>query len=245
MEYFMKKVSHAQVDENKTSREDIKIRIIQSAINILKESGRDALTTRGVAEAAEIQAPTIYRLFGDKQGLIDAVTEYGYVMGFEKKKMFKPSSNPIDDLRQVWNLKISFGLENPELYTLMFGDPRAKVSKAVEKSRQQPNELVHRIAVTGQLKVSEKRAVELIHSVNSGVILTLLSTPEDKRDIKLAKDACEAVIKAITNDSQPLNKTEIKSTAITLKAMLPNVKSLTDGERHLLTELLERISIQG
>ena len=107
----------------------------------MKDRGRDGLTTRGVADAAKIQAPTIYRIFGDKQGLIDAVTEYGYVMGFEKKKLFKPSPNPIDDLRQVWDLKISFGMENPELYSLMFGDPRASVSPAVEKSRQHPYEL--------------------------------------------------------------------------------------------------------
>ena len=107
------------------------------------------------------------------------------------------------------------------------------------------NKFVHRIAVAGQLKVSEKHAAELVYSVNSGVTLALLSTPEDKRDLSLAKDACEAVIAAITTDSQTSNKPGAKSTAITLQAMLPNIKSLTDGERHLLAELLEKISISG
>lgn len=243
---YMKKVNCAQVEKIETSREDARIRIIKAAIKLLKERGRDALTTRGVAEAAKIQAPTIYRLFGDKQGLLDAVAEYGYVTSFNKKKKLKLGPDPIDDLRCLWDLKIAFGMENPELYTLMVGDPGACfVSPAAEKSRQQAYGFINRIAVTGRLKVSEKRAAELIHSVNTGIVFALLAMPEDKRDMSLARDACEAVIAMITTDSQISNKHGVKSVAIALQAILPNVKSLTDGERHLLTELLERISIRG
>ena len=242
----MKEVSPEQVKEIKTSRENTRIRIIKAAIKLLKKGGRDALTTRGVAEAAKIQAPTIYRLFGDKQGLLDAVAEYGYATAFNKKKNLKPGHDPIDDLRHLWDLKIAFGLENPELYTLIVGDPGTGfVSPAAEKSRQQAYGFINRIAVTGRLKVSEKRAAGLIHSVNTGIIFALLAMPEDKRDMSLARDACEAVIAMITTDSQPLNEPSVESIAIALQAMLPNVKSLTDGERHLLTELLERISIRG
>ena len=34
------------------------------------------MTTRGVAEAAGVQAPAIYRFFGDKDGLLEAVAEH-------------------------------------------------------------------------------------------------------------------------------------------------------------------------
>ncbi|WP_328341958.1 helix-turn-helix domain-containing protein [Micromonospora sp. NBC_00421] len=37
--------------------------------------GARAVTTRGVAERARVRAPTIYRLFGDKDGLVEAVAE--------------------------------------------------------------------------------------------------------------------------------------------------------------------------
>ncbi|WP_338419811.1 TetR family transcriptional regulator [Streptomyces klenkii] len=33
------------------------------------------MTTRAVAAAAGVQAPAIYRLFGDKDGLLEAVAE--------------------------------------------------------------------------------------------------------------------------------------------------------------------------
>ncbi len=53
-------------------------KIVSAAIRLLNHGGRDAVTTRAVAEAAGVQAPTIYRLFGDKGRLLDAVAEYGF-----------------------------------------------------------------------------------------------------------------------------------------------------------------------
>ena len=53
-------------------------RILAEAVDLLARGGREALTTRAVAAAAGVQAPTISRLFGDKQGLVDAVAEHGF-----------------------------------------------------------------------------------------------------------------------------------------------------------------------
>lgn len=69
--------------------------------------------------------------------------------------------------------------------------------------------------------------------------------PEEQRDLRLAQDACEAVIAAITNDPPTSNKPGAAAAAITLKAALPEVKSLTDGERFFLAELLDRIATRG
>ena len=59
-------------------REVSRQRIIEAAADLLAHEGREALTTRAVAAAAGVQPPTIYRLFGDKDGLLDAVIEHGY-----------------------------------------------------------------------------------------------------------------------------------------------------------------------
>ena len=48
-------------------------RIVDVAARLLQTDGPAAVTTRAVAEGAGVQAPTIYRLFGDKEGLLDAV----------------------------------------------------------------------------------------------------------------------------------------------------------------------------
>src|SRR3954451_12093730 len=99
-------------------------RIVQGAAALLAEGGRDAVTTRAVASAAGVQAPTIYRLFGDKSGLLDAVAEHGFAAYLGEKGVPEPDADPVDDLRTGWDMHVGFGLANPALYALMYGDPR-------------------------------------------------------------------------------------------------------------------------
>jgi AcrR family transcriptional regulator len=46
-----------------------------SARGLLRDKGATAVTTRAAAQAAGLQAPTIYRFFEDKDALLDAVAE--------------------------------------------------------------------------------------------------------------------------------------------------------------------------
>jgi len=48
-------------------------RIVRAASELLVRGGRKAVTTRAFSAAAGVQAPTIYRQFGDMRGLLDAV----------------------------------------------------------------------------------------------------------------------------------------------------------------------------
>ncbi len=120
----MKKIKQDSQEDVHASREDVRTRSIEVALQLLKEGGRDALTTRAVADAAGIQAPTLYRLFGDKRGLLDAVVEYSYVSAFKTKKAQKYGPDPLGNLRKAWEHHTIYGLENPILYALMVGDPR-------------------------------------------------------------------------------------------------------------------------
>lgn len=227
-------------------KDDVRDRIIKSALNILNEGGREALTTRSVSEAADVQAPTIYRHFGDMRGLLDAIAEYGIVAAFKKKKEYKLGPDPVEDLRKLWEQHTNFGLENPAMYSLIFGEPRpGHISPAAEQAKRLMSELIERIAREGRLTVTEKRAAELVQAASSGSTLHLLNLPKEHRDLDLARNTCEAVIAAIVSDTPKKKMKSTESYAIALKASLPNVKSLTSGEKHLLKELLERISTHG
>jgi AcrR family transcriptional regulator len=242
----MKKIKQDAQEDVHASREDVRTRSIEVALQLLKEGGRDALTTRAVADAAGIQAPTLYRLFGDKRGLLDAVVEYSYVSVFKTKKAQKYDPDPLENLRKAWEHNTKYGLENPILYALLVGDPRPGFPSPVTQIVQQRlGETIHQIALAGRLRVTEKQAVELVYAASTGAVLALLAMPEEQRDLRLAQDACEAVIAAITNASPTSNKPGAEAAAITLKAALPEVKSLTDGERLFLTELLDRIATRG
>src|SRR5690606_24577218 len=97
-------------------------RIVEAAVELLIEGGREAVSTRAVSAAAGVQAPTIYRLFGDKQGLLDAVGDHGIAEYLHSKTTREREPDPVDDLRRGWDLHVDFGLEHPALYALVFGE---------------------------------------------------------------------------------------------------------------------------
>jgi hypothetical protein len=99
---------------------------------------------------------------------------------------------------------------------------------------------VHRVAATGRLRVPERRAVELIHAAGTGTVLTLLSTPPEHRDLDLADAMYEAVMRSILTDMPTLPEGGATAAAVAFRAVAPELTVLTDAERALLSEWLDR-----
>jgi AcrR family transcriptional regulator len=226
-----------------SDRSDARARIVAAAADLLASGGRDALTTRAAAAAAGVQAPTIYRLFGDKNGLLDAVAEHGFAAYLTEKQVREPGLDPVEDLRAGWDLRIGFGLAHPALYSLMYGDPRPGVRPPAAAAAQRIlREHIRRVAAAGRLRVSEDKAADLVHAAGCGTVLTLLAMPPDRRDPDLSQAAREAVIVAITTGSPALESPGPAAAAIALRATLPDAAALTGGERRLLEEWLDRLA---
>ena len=227
-----------------SAREAARERVVRAAAALVARGGREALTTRSIAAAAGVQAPTLYRLFGDKDGLIDALVLHGYELYLQEKAVRQPSPDPVDDLRSGWDLHIAFGLANPGLYVLMYGDPRpGRVRPAIAAAREMLAEHVARIAADGRLRVPEQQAAELIHAAGSGTVLSLLATAEDRRDLRTSALAREAVIAAVTTDTVDFPAPEPAAAAIALRARLSRTMALSKPERELLDEWLTRIAV--
>ncbi|WP_210326014.1 TetR/AcrR family transcriptional regulator [Oricola nitratireducens] len=222
---------------------DVRGRIVSAAAELIASGGRDAVTTRAVAATAGVQAPTIYRLFGDKGGLLDAVAEQGFADYLREKKVRKPDSDPIGNLRTGWDLHVGFGLANPAIFSIMFGDPRPGVGPpAAEAGYDLLRQHVRRVAAAGRLRVNEERAVNLMRAAGTGTVLALLTMPEGRRDMGLSEAAREAVIAAITSDVSAVDNPGPAGAAIALRAVLPEATGLTDGERRLMAEWLDRLA---
>jgi len=101
---------------------------------------------------------------------------------------------------------------------------------------------IRNIALTGRLRISEQRAVALLHSMCVGTVLTLLREPEKRRDLGLSEAAREAVVAAITGEAISTQAAGPSGAAAELRASLDRTSVLTGGERHLLEELLDRIA---
>ena len=87
-----------------TGTEAHRDRILKAALTLLTKQGRDAVTTRNVAEAAKVQPPVLYRIFGDKTGVLDAVAAYGFTAYLAKKHPPEPNADPVQALRAGWDL---------------------------------------------------------------------------------------------------------------------------------------------
>jgi AcrR family transcriptional regulator len=228
-----------------SSRAGTRSRIVDVAARLLREEGPAAVTTRGVAEGAGVQAPVIYRLFGDKDGLLEAVAEYvmtAYVSA--KAEDVKAASaadvDPLDDLRAGWEMQIDFGVANPALFRLLSDPDRVIHSPAAQSGRHVLESRVHRVAVTGRLRVSERRAVDLIQAAGIGVIQTLLSTPPDQRDPGLAESIFQAVTRQILTDAPERPEGGPIATTVAFRAIAPRLDMLSEAERLLLAEWLDR-----
>jgi AcrR family transcriptional regulator len=219
-------------------------RIIEAAAGLLADGGPGAVSTRAVSAAAGVQPPVIYRLFGDKQGLLDAVAAHGFAAYLASKSGLEPTDDPVEDLRTGWDLHVGLGLASPALYTLMYGQPRpgAPPPPAALAAFEVLAKHIRRIAEVGRLRIPEDRAAALVHAAGCGTTLTLIATPADRRDPDLSPAAREAVIAAITTDSPVTTSPGPAAAAVTLRAVLPRTDALTDPERALMQAWLDRIA---
>lgn len=81
--------------EQMNEAQDVRARVLEAASKLIAEGGIAALTTRAVAAAASVQAPTLYRLFGEKRGLLNAVAEHGLAAFVTSKSSAKPHADPV------------------------------------------------------------------------------------------------------------------------------------------------------
>lgn len=220
-------------------------RIVEAAARLMLQEGPAAVTTRGVAEAAGVQAPAIYRLFGDKDGLLEAVAEHVMAAHVAMKTEAVAAASatdvdPVEDLRDSWALQVEFGLANPAVFGLLSDPGRVVRSPAALSGRRVLEARVHRIAAAGRLRVPEQRAVDLIQAAGVGSIQTLLATPPDLRDAGLADAMFEAVLAQILVDAPERADQEPLATAVTFRALAPRLDALTAAERRLLVEWVDR-----
>ncbi|WP_033340544.1 TetR/AcrR family transcriptional regulator [Catenuloplanes japonicus] len=229
------------VPQTKSTRD----RIVEAAAALLSQGGRDAVSTRAVSAAAGVQAPAIYRAFGDMHGLLDAAGSYGLASYLAEKSSMTPGDDPVDDLRAGWDLHIGFGLAQPAFYTLIFGDPRPGTEPtAARQAAEILAGLVQRIAKAGRLRVSEERAAQLVHAAGRGVTLSLIAMPPEQRDMSLSIMARESVLATVTGTALPGVTPAtggLQNAAVALRASLPEATVLSPAERTMLDEWLRRI----
>ncbi|WP_419702917.1 TetR/AcrR family transcriptional regulator [Promicromonospora sp. NFX87] len=224
-------------------RDTARARIVDAAAELLRDGGARAVTTRAVAERAGFQAPTIYRHFGDKDGLVQAVAEAAMEKHSAAKAVDADDDlDPAAALRAAWHRHIDFGLANPDLYVMLAAHTHEQLSPATAKGIEMLRRHVARMASAGLLVVSERRAVDMIHATGNGTVLALIAQPAQNRDLGLVDMVFDAVLAAISRHSQ--SDGDLPHGTLTalvhVSAVIDELSPLTTGERGLLAEWIQR-----
>ena len=228
-----------------------KMRLLRAAAELLANSAGAPVSTRQITQLAGVTAPTLYHHFGDKEGLFDAVVSAGFEEYVAGERDFAPSGQPLEDIRRMWDNHVQFGLNQPELYLVMFGNIRPESRPSIVADAEAlMEEMLNKAAAAGQLNVQPREAARSILAANVGVTLMLIAEPAAERNLELSTMTRDAMIFAVSSDQGrdagpgDSGKSSVVVAAIALNAALQASHSdqLSSSELKLFLEWLHRIS---
>jgi AcrR family transcriptional regulator len=143
------------------------------------------IATRAVCEAVGVTQPVLYRLFGDKRGLLDALADAGLQRYAARKAELEVSDDPSADLRRGWDDHLAFAREHAALYRLMFAPRPWASSSARDGVTALLERTLTRCAAAGMLRVDVGVAATMLLAANVGLALDRMDTKgrDDSDDV--------------------------------------------------------------
>jgi len=218
--------------------------MLDAAERLLAASPEHDISTRAVCDAVGVGQPTLYRLFGDKAGLLSALVDYGFDRYIQRKMALTFTENPVDDLRRDWDDHIAFALENSALYRLIFSPMLSNVPAAPRSIFELLVHTLERCAEVGSMLVPPVQAAQAILSANIGVALALLVRPEIYTDPGLSDRVRDAIFAScIAEPAHYAKDSSVPRSAIQLAAQLRSAPAsqLGDEEQRLLLKWLDNL----
>src|SRR5690348_5349959 len=232
----------------------VKQRILEAASELLASSADADISTRAVCEAAGVTAPTLYHHFGDKDGLLAAVVDFGWAAFLESKRATAAvvHAHIADDIRAGWDNHLEFARENPNFYKLIWSPAVSTNSAAFQEAFQMLHNRLELGAARGQLRVSAETGARMVMSATTGAALSAISQPDLFGDPTFTRQLREAVIAAVTvtadrktnkRSARDVDAPTIATAAATLKSNLAvEDTQLTAPERALMEQWLTTLA---
>ena len=109
------------MSKSKTSRTGLRRQILDATRSLLLQDGVKNLSMRKIAGEIGCKAPSIYYHFENKAALIQALVEEGHQMLFATMEgAVSRYEDPLQRLEAYIRAYVSFGLEKPVYYEIMF-----------------------------------------------------------------------------------------------------------------------------
>lgn len=101
--------------------ETIKEKILEQALDLMNRHGFDGFSMRRLGNRLGVSAKTIYNYYQNKDELYLAILTRGFSTLYDRfEKAFSNHPDPVDRLKQMGREYLNFGLEQANIYNLMF-----------------------------------------------------------------------------------------------------------------------------
>jgi AcrR family transcriptional regulator len=180
--------------------------LIDAALILLEEKGRDAFTLREVARRAEVSHAAPYRHFKDKRSLLESLIETGFVTltdAIEEELANLDAPSPARAF-EVWGVKyVELALRKPGLFALMFGErmtppDRPDSSLAADRLLDSLVSLIERSRGSSRTDMDAKRIAQIgwcqVHGVAQLILMGQLEIETDDEALELTVQAVEVVV---------------------------------------------------
>lgn len=108
------------VERKERERGEMRQLILGAAQKLFLENGFEKVSIRNIADEIEYSPATIYLYFKDKNQLLYALHQHGFMKMVEEFQPLQEVTDPFDRLVQMGRAYIQFAVQNPELFDLMF-----------------------------------------------------------------------------------------------------------------------------
>ena len=180
---------------------DTETAILDAAATLLETQGPTGLTTRAVCEAVGIKSPTLYHHFGDKDGMERALIRRGMTEFMRRKQQAPASADPLDQLREGWDVSLEFALKRPALYALFAHHVRAEPALAADAYALMQAR-VQRLVDMGRLRGPVEATARVVWAASQGA-LSLVNLGLSRKDIQSVSNLLfDAVIEKLSRTEQ-------------------------------------------
>ena len=107
-------------ERKELEKQEMRKLILDNAMKLFLEEGFENITIRHIAEKIEYSPATIYLYFKDKDEIIYTLHREGFEKLYGWQQKILSIKDPLKRLHKHAEMYVSFALENPEYYDLMF-----------------------------------------------------------------------------------------------------------------------------
>lgn len=182
-------------------------KIIHATTILLKKHGYNGVTTKAIAAEAQVNETTIFRHFGSKQGIVEAIVDkHSYLPQFEKLLREEAADDPRSDLLKVCEHYLQFFQQNADIILIGFRD-KGLVPKLDKKLSQLPlqlqallTEYFERLKQNEMIEVEDAQLVamsflSMCYGFQTGILMHSASLKVDER--KFYRHSVELFVKGL------------------------------------------------